>query len=420
MTDLDRETFLVNLRASGLLAGPEVSSLAKQLPAKWTGRVIARHLVKEGILSRFQAAHILAGSTTGLVIGQYRVLDRLGQGGMGRVFKAVHVTMERTVALKVLAPELTRTDRAQKLFMREVKTAAQLIHPNIVTAYDANGIGDRLFLVMEYVAGPNLEQLVQSRGSLPVDLACELIRQTACGLQYAHEKGMVHRDIKPPNLLVQLHDDGGCTIKILDFGLAFLHLPAETGVDTVEGRRPIMGTPDFLAPELARKGRDPDIRSDLYSLGCTFWYLLTGQVLFPGGTPTEKVRRHLKEQPTALESLRPDIPEDVVVIIQKLLVKDPAARYQTPAELATALAPFAAAPDQFWNALAGGRSKLPDTGLLPGNTALDLPPGAAENPVEEIPDLDPTPMEEAAGADKVKWSWAGSALRNVWGIFKKP
>ena len=202
-TFIDRETFLANLRQSGLVEGAQLEEVAGQLPGTNRGRVIARELVARGLLTKFQAEMLLAGRTSGFQLGQYRILDQLGQGGMGRVFKAVHLTMNRIVALKVVTSQLVRTEQGRQLFMREVRAAARLMHPNIVTAYDANQIADRHYMVMEFVDGPNLEQLVREKGPLPVGQACDFIRQVANGLQFALENHMVHRDVKPANLLVQ-------------------------------------------------------------------------------------------------------------------------------------------------------------------------------------------------------------------------
>ena len=182
---MDRRTLLAHVRQSGLVTGEELARIEKQLPAGDRGRSIARALVERGLLTRFQAERLLVGRTSGFILGQYRVLDQIGRGGMGRVFKAEHRTMGRVVALKVLAPDLLRTDRAQEMFLREVRAAAQLVHPNIVTAYDANEIDGRYFLVLEYVDGPNLEQLVRRQGPLPIGQACDYVRQIAHGLQCA-------------------------------------------------------------------------------------------------------------------------------------------------------------------------------------------------------------------------------------------
>ncbi|HYV37353.1 MAG TPA: serine/threonine-protein kinase, partial [Gemmataceae bacterium] len=319
------------------------------------GKALARTLVKEGLLTKFQAALLLIGRNSGFILGQYRILDQLGQGGMGRVFKAQHVTMGRTVALKVLAPRHTKTEKARKLFMREVRAVAKMTHQNIVTAHDANDVDGRHYLVMEYIDGPNLDQLVRDGGPLPVGLACDIICQAATGLQYAHEQGMVHRDIKPSNLL--LHSAGttlssGYIVKILDFGLAKFHHTVEPADPALHSpKNVIFGTPDFLSPEQARNLPGLDIRSDLYSLGCTFYFLMTGQAPFPGGSTLEKLVRHTNAEPVAIEQLRPDIPQEVADIIRCMMAKEPAHRFQTPAQLVQELMPLAAPLPNAWAAV---------------------------------------------------------------------
>jgi serine/threonine protein kinase len=349
-SSMDRQTFLANLRQSGLVTGEQMAKVMGRLPDSPRAQAVAKSLVDFGFITRFQAELLLAGKTSGFFLGQYRILDYLGRGGMGRVFKAEHQTMNRIVAVKVLASHLVKTVKAQQMFQREVRAAAKLVHPNIVTAYDANQIGDRYYLVMEYVDGPNLEQLVRQRGPLPVGVACDFIRQAATGLQYAHELGMVHRDIKPANLLVQrpssLAPGAYCTVKILDFGLARLN---SWGPGKGKGEAPsimvaentVLGTPDYLSPEQARNLHQVDIRSDLYSLGCTLFYLVTGRVPFPGGTTLEKLVRHSTVEPPPIEQLRPDITPPVAAIIRRLMAKRPEQRFQNPAELAATLAPFA-------------------------------------------------------------------------------
>jgi serine/threonine-protein kinase len=342
---IDRDTFLERLRASGLLDEQGLARAAELAAEDQRGKTVARSLVALGLLTRFQAEMIYHGRTDGFTLGQYRVLDRLGRGGMGRVFKAQHQTMHRVVALKVLAPELMKTERARKFFEREVRAAAKLVHPNIVTAYDANQIADRHYLVMEFVDGPNLHELVKERGPLSVGQACDFVRQSALGLQFAHEQGMVHRDIKPANLLVQNGPGPHCVVKVLDFGLARLHEPAgdaEPSDDSLPAvEQQVMGTPDYLSPEQARNLHNADIRSDLYALGCTFYYLLAGDVPFPGGTTLEKLVRHGSEDAKPVHVLRPDVPAPVSRIVAKLMAKRPEDRYPTPADLARALAPFA-------------------------------------------------------------------------------
>ena len=273
---------------------------------------------------------------------RYEILGLIGKGGMGDVYKARHRKMERTVALKVINRGLVQKAEAIDRFHREVKAAAQLSHPNIVTSYDADHAGDFHFMVMEFVDGVDLSQTVKKRGALPVAEACDYIRQAAIGLQHAHERGMVHRDIKPHNLMVTA--DG--TIKILDFGLASLAPEAIPASDAVAASSDltaagaIMGTPDFISPEQAEDARKADIRSDIYSLGATLYYLLSGRVPFDDGSVMHKLKSHAQVEPAPLNSVRDDVPEELVAIASKMMAKDPDERYLTPKEVADALESF--------------------------------------------------------------------------------
>ena len=351
---LDKDAFVKLVRKSGLISVERLTRALDQISDTDRGKTVARELVEKGLLTKFQAERILAGMTDGFVMGQYRILDELGRGGMGRVFKAEHMTMGRIVALKILNPTLTKTAKARQLFHREVKAAAKLNHPNIVTAFDANQVGDRCFLVMEFVDGPNLQDFVKEHGPLPINQACDYIRQTAIGLQYAHDLGMVHRDIKPANLLVQKIDSKATTntsnLKILDFGLARLTGPEDQSAShesSIESNT-VMGTPDFLSPEQARNLATVDRRSDLYSLGCTFYVLLTGEVPFPGGTTMEKLVRQSTEAPRPVQSLRPDIPDEVAAIVHQLLEKKQDDRFQSGAELAAVLSQYTSQESANW------------------------------------------------------------------------
>jgi serine/threonine protein kinase len=355
---MDRQTFLAHLRQSALVSAEQLAAIAREYADQPRGRVIARSLVEKEILTRFQAERLLMGRTTGFLLGQYRVLEQIGRGGMGRVYKAQHRTMHRLVALKVLSADLLSTERAVELFLHEVRAVAQIVHPNVVTAFDANEVNGRYYLVLEYVDGPNLDQLVRKQGPLSVGLACDYIRQVANGLQCAHLQGMVHRDVKPANLLVQWHglngDDSPGLVKISDFGLARLTKPIGTPTSrmvpgTILTRENmVMGTPDYLSPEQSRSIHKTDIRSDLYSLGCTFYYLLTGSVPFPGGNAMEKLIRHATELPAPITDYRSDVPAAVLAIVDRLLAKAPEDRFQTPAELAEALHPFAVGGPTPW------------------------------------------------------------------------
>lgn len=351
----DRPTFLARLRQSGLVADAKLASIAARLPETDRGRLVARALVELGLLTKFQAEQLLAGRTAGFFLGPYRILEQLGRGGTGRVFKAQHGKLGRIVALKVLSGKLLRSGRGHELFAREARAAAALDHPNVVAALGAGRVGDRCFLALEYVNGPNLDRFVRQKGPLPIDQACDFIRQAALGLQYAHDRGMVHRDVKPGNLLLQTGAGERCgtcgVVKVSDFGLARLGGAGGDALGTlIVKANTVLGTPDFLSPEQARCVHRADGRSDLYSLGCSFYYLLTGQMPYPGGTALEKLLRHSTEEPTPVEWHRTEVPAVVSAVVRKLMAKDPAERFQTPKELANALTPFACHRPAVWTA----------------------------------------------------------------------
>jgi hypothetical protein len=292
---------------------------------------------------------------------RYRIVRLLGAGGMGAVYEAEHLVMQRPVALKVIRRALTAKADALGRFRREVRTAARLSHQNIVVTHDAEDAGDTHFLVMEYVQGTDLGRLVRERGPLPVDCACDYVRQAALGLQHAFEQGMVHRDIKPHNLM--LTPDG--RVKILDFGLASFASEAVSAA-AATGTGLVLGTVDYMAPEQADSARQADIRSDIYSLGCTLYHLLAGQPPFPRGTPIQKMMAHASRQPQPLTELRPDLPEGLMTVLERMMAKDPEQRYPAPAEVALALGPFARA-----TAVAHVRRSGPRTGATdPGRTAV--------------------------------------------------
>jgi serine/threonine protein kinase len=273
---------------------------------------------------------------------RYQILRLLGQGGMGAVYQAMHRVMERPVALKMMRSDLTGNSALAERFRREVKAAAQLHHPNIVAAYDAEQAGSTHFLVMEYVAGKNLADVVQETGPLPVAQAVDYVRQAALGLQHAFTKGMIHRDIKPHNLILTRDvpaDDAAeypyGLVKILDFGLARFAGAEGAPAQTASGL--ILGTVDFMAPEQADNARKADIRSDIYSLGCTLYYLLAGRVPFPEGTIVQRVMAHVTQEPPPIAKLRAGLPAGLIAVLDRMLEKDPAKRYQTPAEAAEVL-----------------------------------------------------------------------------------
>jgi formylglycine-generating enzyme required for sulfatase activity/serine/threonine protein kinase len=268
---------------------------------------------------------------------RYRVVATIGAGGMGAVYRAEHRLMDRPVALKVIRGDLLGSAAMVERFRREVKAAARLAsHPNIVAAYDAEQAGETHMLVMEFIEGTDLARLVKSRGALPVGEACEYARQAALGLQHAFEDGMVHRDIKPQNLMRTTRGQ----VKILDFGLArFASEVASQGGMTAEGM--VLGSADYIAPEQIDDPHAADIRADIYSLGCMLYFLLAGRPPFPEGSLIRKLLAHREDTPRPLTELRADVPPALVRVVERMMAKDPARRFQTPDEVSRALAPFA-------------------------------------------------------------------------------
>jgi serine/threonine protein kinase len=336
--------FAAKLAQAHVLEPAQFEELASQLQSQFPEpRALARELVRRDWLTPFQVNQLFKGHGEDLLLGSYVLLHRLGEGGMGEVYKARNWKLGKIVAIKLIRQERFSDSDMLRRFEREVRAAAQLNHPNVVHAYDCDEADGKHFLVMEYVEGVDLSCHVKRHGPLPVAQACDLIRQAALGLQHAFERGLVHRDIKPHNLLLtRTAGEGastGAMVKILDMGLARLSQREEddesTSGMTKEGA--VMGTLDYMAPEQAMDAHSADTRADLYSLGCTFYFLLTGQVPFPGGSAMEKLLRHQNRQPTPIEELRPNTPPEVVAIVNKLMAKRPEDRYQAPTEAAAAL-----------------------------------------------------------------------------------
>lgn len=293
-------------------------------------------LVRQGVLTRFQAKQLLAGRHRGFRLGSYVIQDLLGQGGMGAVYLAEHATLRRRVALKVLRPQKGPDARVSvERFLREARAAAALDHPNIVRIHDVAQQSDVHYLAMEYVEGQTLDQILARGGAIAPSLAVGYIAQAAAGLQHAHEKGFVHRDIKPANLI--LSNDG--TIKILDMGLARSLTSAADNLTEILDKGAIVGTADYIAPEQAFGDVQVDIRADVYSLGATFFALVTGKPPFRGSTSQKLAQHQLKPAPD-LASQDRTFPPDLAKVVNKMLAKKPDERYQTPAEVIAALAPW--------------------------------------------------------------------------------
>ncbi|MEI7687040.1 MAG: serine/threonine-protein kinase, partial [Planctomycetota bacterium] len=310
---------------SGLL---EHGGVAAPIEPATTVADFAKQLVANGQLTRFQAEKLLNGRWRGFIIaGKYRLLERLGAGGMGAVYLCEHLTMGRRVALKVLPLTQAEDPASLKRFYREARAVARLDHPNIVRAFDLDHEENLHFLVLEFVDGSNLHDFVRRNGVLTPLRAAHYLRQAALGLAHAHEVGLVHRDIKPSNILL---DRSGC-VKILDMGLAQFF--GEENSDFVREFENgfVIGTADYLAPEQAVSSQ-VDTRADLYSLGCTAYFLLVGRSPFQEGTSHQKMLWHQVRMPKPLAKHRDDVPEELAKIIDRMMAKEPARRFQTPTE----------------------------------------------------------------------------------------
>ena len=337
--------FIDRLNRSGLLTTKELQALLAEAPKKsrpGDAESLAHWLVKRNHLTPFQAKAIFLGHTKGLVVGNYVILDLLGVGGMGQVYKAQHRRMKRIVALKLLSPEVAKKPKLVARFHQEVEAAAKLMHPNIVTAFDADEADGKHFLVMEYVPGRELASIVRERGRLSVDRSIRCILDAARGLEYAHRHGVVHRDVKPSNLLMMYDEDDSALgdspharVKILDMGLARIEAEAESLNKPSDLTRTgiVMGTVDYMSPEQAVNTHEADHRSDIYSLGITLHFLVTGSVPYKGRTVIEQVLAHREAEIPSMKADRNEVPSALDAIFQKMVAKQPGDRYQSMSEV---------------------------------------------------------------------------------------
>lgn len=373
--------------ASGLISQQELDAALTELRAAHaeqgrtatyvTDRELADHLVATRRLSTWQAEQLLAGRTKWR-LGAYQIVGSLGQGGMGQVFKAEHPIMRRTVAIKVL-PADRCTPEAVEHFRREIQALANLDHENLVRAYDAGQDGNVHFLVTEYVPGLDLRKLVKRAGRLSMRAAAAIICQAAQGLDHAHSRGLIHRDVKPGNLLVT--PDGMC--KVSDLGLVgYAHELAGQKVQVV-------GTADYLSPEILLTPQNLTPASDVYSLGCTLYYAVTGKVPFPGGTTRDKARKHLEEQPLDPRRLNPELDPAFCDVIFAMMAKDPKQRVPTCARVIELLRPWAG---NDWRTAAAQLSEgpAPRAVLAPP----PLPPIPAIQDDSQLTDTKPLPEVE--------------------------
>ncbi len=344
------ENLLGILQRMRVMTPQEVDEIARELAPCFNDPLdLARYLVEVEWLTDYQVELLFGDRWEELSIGPYLILDRLGEGGVSEVFRAWDTIKGHQVALKVMRQNLTDRTAAAREFQRELQAVTRLSHPNVIQIHDAQRIGALHYFAMEYVEGLDLDRHVRRMGQLPLDRACEYIRQVALGLQHAHQVGLVHRDIKPANLfLVKPPDRRGsdALVKILDWGLARVRLEAGGETDCAEIDRDIekgmlIGTADYIAPEQARDPCLVDIRADIYSLGCTLYFLLTGEPPFRGASLMQKLLQHQDAERPKVRGVRPDVPEELAAVVLRMMARQPEERYPIPLLVAGALRHFA-------------------------------------------------------------------------------
>jgi len=309
----------------------EIRQQTRSLPSDV--RDLADLLVRDGILTHFQAEQFLLGKWRGFTIGKYKLLERIGVGGMGQVFLAEHMFMKKRVAIKVLPPAKAEHPAALGRFYREARAAGSLDHPNIVRTHDIDQDGNLHYIVMDYVDGSNLLDVVKKCGPLDIGRAISYVRQVAQGLDCAFQNKIIHRDIKPGNILI----DRWGVARILDMGLARF-LNDHNDLLTIKyDDKIVLGTADYVAPEQIVNSHMVDIRADIYALGGTLYFLLAGHPPFPTGSVSQKLLWHRIKEPTPIRLIRPEVPEGLAAILERMLAKDPKARYQTPAQIVSEL-----------------------------------------------------------------------------------
>ncbi len=338
MAKVDTDKFLELLKRCELFDDGQLAEALAQVRAAHEGKLprdperIAESLVEQQALTRWQANNLLDGKHKGFLLGKYKLLRHLGTGGMSSVYLGEHTKMRHRVAIKVLPRSKVEDSSYLARFKLEARAAAALNHRNIVRAYDIDQDGKTHYLVMEYIEGIDLQNLVKEQGPLDYRQAADHTAQAAEGLQHAHDAGLIHRDIKPANLLL----DAKGTVKILDMGLAKFSNSALPSL-TIAHDENVLGTADYLAPEQAINSHGVDHRADIYSLGCTLYFLLTGHPPFCEGTLPQRLLKHQTENPPSIYEDRSDAPQGLVNVCLRMMAKAPDARYHQAGEVAAEL-----------------------------------------------------------------------------------
>jgi eukaryotic-like serine/threonine-protein kinase len=402
------DNLLSALRSLQLFSSQQVDEIERELLPHYPDAFdLSEHLVQIDWLTAYQRRLLFEDRWNELAVGPFQILDRLGEGGVGEVFKAWDTVHGRIVALKVLRQHLAANPEAVQELQRERLAVIHLIHPNIIKTYDAAQVDGLHYFAMEYVEGMDLHDYVQRHGPLAVEQACEYVRQTATGLQHAHQAGLVHRDVKPANLfLVNSSADavgagparrrpGETVVKILDWGLARLKPSSSesadaTGLEFNAEKGLLIGTADYLAPEQARDAMLVDIRADIYSLGCVFYYLLTGEPPFSAPSLMQKLIQHRDESPPPVQAKRPDVGDELNAVLLRMMAKQPAKRFQIPLLAAAALRRFCSGTAGALASIAasaGGAAFRPSSSaslLRPASNAGVQPPASSANVVKSV------------------------------------
>ena len=394
VTQADRSIFQQAAVASGLLSEEHLERARRALAGKAasaesdavqpTDEQLGDQLVEMGYLNQWQVGQLLQGYTK-FTLGPYLILDAIGKGGMGYVFKGEHTMLGRVEAIKVLPRDQSTSESIAK-FCHEIRALARLDHPNLVRLTYADKDGDTYFLVTEYIPGSNLRRLVRNHGQLDQKTAAIIISQAAEGLQHAHEQGFVHRDVKPGNLMVS--PDG--LTKLTDLGLAtfssdftrsdqYTDMLTATGITRGKKVEHIVGTPDYLAPEVIITPSEIKPTSDIYSLGCTLYYAVTGKVPFPGGETSDKLRRHLEEIPLTPQRINAELDDELVAVIADMMRKNPEQRIPTAAEVVVRLRPW---------------TESLDPSLLKEISTLALTPNGGQGSEASVADTTPVATDQ--------------------------
>jgi serine/threonine protein kinase len=395
MAKLKVDQFVDLVKRSGLVDNERLTQALSGVDqsVKDSG-IVASNLTKAGLLTEWQSEKLLQGRHKGFYLGKYKLLNHIGTGGMGSVYLAEHRVMRHRVAIKLLPSHLAAHTSYLERFHQEARASATLIHPNMVRAHDVDHEGNIHYLVMDYVDGLDLQAIVSRNGPLPYRTAAEYTRQAAEGLAYAHRSGLIHRDIKPANLLI---DQTG-TVKILDMGLA--RFSDETqGSLTMAYDQKMIGTVDYLAPEQALDSHKVDARVDVYSLGCTLYFMLAGDSPFPQGTIPQRLMQHQSAEPTDIRKFRPDAPQGLIDICLKMMAKSADDRYQTADDVAAALAEW----------LGDGGLKSGESGVITKPPPRQPSPGPSQNEDLMLAPLDDEPAARRAAASSAQETKAGES-----------